>query len=85
VVNITNVPAVSRRWAATVGCVLAGLTLCVAATPREGAAAAEKEAKKPNILVIWGDDIGQDNISIYHRGIQRSRIVSVRRPKTQPL
>ena len=27
------------------------------------------EAKKPNILVIWGDDIGQDNISAYHRGL----------------
>ncbi|RLA00794.1 MAG: arylsulfatase [Gammaproteobacteria bacterium] len=27
------------------------------------------ETKKPNILVIWGDDIGQDNISAYHRGL----------------
>ena len=25
--------------------------------------------KKPNILVIWGDDIGRDNISAYSRGI----------------
>ena len=25
-------------------------------------------AKKPNILVIWGDDIGWYNPSIYHRG-----------------
>ena len=24
---------------------------------------------KPNILVIWGDDIGVDNISAYHRGM----------------
>ena len=23
------------------------------------------KAKKPNILVIWGDDIGQSNISYY--------------------
>ncbi len=23
---------------------------------------------KPNILVIWGDDIGQFNISAYNRG-----------------
>jgi len=26
-------------------------------------------AKKPNILVIWGDDIGMYNISAYHRGM----------------
>jgi hypothetical protein len=24
---------------------------------------------KPNILVIWGDDIGRDNISAYSLGI----------------
>jgi len=29
---------------------------------------AQKE-KKPNILVIWGDDIGWDNPSIYNRGM----------------
>ena len=27
------------------------------------------KAKKPNILVIWGDDIGQFNISAYNRGM----------------
>ena len=32
-----------------------------------GSALAANE--KPNILVIWGDDIGQDNISAYHRGL----------------
>ena len=25
--------------------------------------------KKPNILIIWGDDIGMWNISAYHRGM----------------
>ena len=24
---------------------------------------------KPNILIIWGDDIGQFNISAYNRGM----------------
>jgi arylsulfatase A-like enzyme len=24
---------------------------------------------KPNILIIWGDDIGMWNISAYHRGM----------------
>ncbi len=27
------------------------------------------EAKKPNILVIWGDDVGITNISAYSHGI----------------
>ncbi|MDF1700034.1 MAG: arylsulfatase [Planctomycetota bacterium] len=31
--------------------------------------ASSDEAKKPNILVIWGDDIGWFNPSIYHRGM----------------
>ena len=25
--------------------------------------------KKPNIVIIWGDDIGQSNISVYSRGM----------------
>jgi hypothetical protein len=25
--------------------------------------------EKPNILVIWGDDVGMYNISAYHRGM----------------
>ena len=25
-------------------------------------------AKKPNIVIIWGDDIGQSNISAYSHG-----------------
>ncbi|WP_339947987.1 arylsulfatase [uncultured Albimonas sp.] len=32
-------------------------------------AASAQEAAKPNILVIWGDDIGQSNISAYTRGV----------------
>ena len=31
--------------------------------------AAFAQAEKPNILVIWGDDIGQFNISAYNRGM----------------
>jgi len=33
------------------------------------AAPAAYAAKKPNILVIWGDDIGNDNVSAYSRGM----------------
>ena len=32
-------------------------------------AAVPVTAKKPNILIIWGDDIGQFNVSAYNRGM----------------
>ena len=38
------------------------LALCMAAP-------AAFAADKPNILVVWGDDIGQSNISAYTRGL----------------
>ena len=28
-----------------------------------------QQAQKPNIVIIWGDDIGQSNISAYSRGM----------------
>jgi arylsulfatase len=31
--------------------------------------ASAQQQKKPNILVIWGDDVGQTNISAYSRGM----------------
>ncbi|MEM9254030.1 MAG: arylsulfatase [Pseudomonadota bacterium] len=31
--------------------------------------AAQAKTDKPNILVIWGDDIGWSNLSAYHRGM----------------
>lgn len=33
------------------------------------AAAWAEDAAKPNILIIWGDDVGMWNISAYHRGM----------------
>lgn len=38
--------------------------MCAAIVAATGA-----EAKKPNILIIWGDDIGQFNISAYNMGM----------------
>ena len=36
-------------------------------------------SKKPNILVIWGDDIGQSNISAYTRGLMGYRTPNIYR------
>jgi arylsulfatase A-like enzyme len=48
-----------------------GLTVLTASTALVGAAgtAQAADAKKPNILVIWGDDIGQFNVSAYNMGM----------------
>jgi hypothetical protein len=38
-----------------------------------GAALAQAPARKPNILVIMGDDVGWFNIGAYHRGIMSGK------------
>ncbi len=37
------------------------------------------DAKKPNIVVIWGDDIGQSNISAYTKGLMGYRTPNIDR------
>ena len=44
---------------------LAALALLAA----PAASAQQQTAKKPNILIIWGDDIGQFNLSAYNNGM----------------
>ena len=34
---------------------------------------AQAQTKKPNILTIWGDDIGFTNVSTYSRGVMGYR------------
>ncbi|GAM64068.1 arylsulfatase [Vibrio ishigakensis] len=43
--------------------------LAIIASVLLGAAGTSVAAEKPNILVIWGDDIGQSNISAYTFGL----------------
>lgn len=35
--------------------------------------------QKPNIVVIWGDDLGVSNISAYHRGMLKPRTPNIDR------
>jgi arylsulfatase len=43
------------------------------------AALAQEQAQKPNILVIFGDDIGQTNLSIYSKGLMGYRTPNIDR------
>src|SRR3954454_13641389 len=54
---------------------LGGLGLAVgSALPAQA-----QEAKKPNILVIWGDDIGWYNVSAYNLGVMGYRTPNIDR------
>src|SRR4249920_1184888 len=40
---------------------------------------AAQQAKKPNICIIWGDDIGQSNISAYSHGVMGYKTPNIER------
>jgi arylsulfatase len=48
-----------------------GLTVLTVSTALLGAGGTARaaDAKKPNIVIIWGDDIGQSDISAYTMGL----------------
>jgi arylsulfatase A-like enzyme len=50
-----------------------------AAAPNLLAAAAQTAGGKPNIVVFWGDDIGQSNISAYTKGLMGYRTPNIDR------
>ena len=52
----------------------AALAACLAPV-----AATAQEPDKPNILVIWGDDVGMWNISAYHRGMMAGETPNIDR------
>lgn len=51
--------------------ILSGVTVAMAAYP------ALADAKKPNIVIIWGDDIGQSNLSAYTNGLMGYRTPNI--------
>ena len=68
----------ARVWAA-VGGILAAAAMTTTAVAPAKAAAAPKQAAKPNILVIWGDDIGTWNISHNNHGMMGYKTPNVDR------
>jgi len=52
---------------------LIALSVCTAAF------SAQAEDKQPNIVIIWGDDIGQSNISAYTKGMMGYRTPNIDR------
>jgi arylsulfatase A-like enzyme len=70
-----------------------GKTCCARATARSGllsvattalvpgtaASVQTKGTKKPNIVIIWGDDIGQSNVSAYTMGLMGYRTPNIDR------
>lgn len=55
-----------------------GLTLTLAMGVVFGSiVAAKAETKKPHIVVIWGDDVGQSNISAYSNGVMGYRTPNI--------
>ncbi len=62
---------------------LMSLALASASLFSAGQQAAAEESKKPNIVVIWGDDIGQSNISAYTNGLMGYRTPNIDSIATQ--
>src|SRR5213596_1409611 len=56
-------------------CKAALIALALGAAP----VLAQPTAKKPNILVMWGDDIGYWNVSAYNRGMMGYRTPNIDR------
>jgi arylsulfatase A-like enzyme len=64
----------NRKWILASAAVLTIILVC--ALGQESRAA---DVKKPNIVIIWGDDIGQSNISAYTKGLMGYRTPNIDR------
>jgi arylsulfatase A-like enzyme len=69
-----NLPRSRCRWRRCLGAAALVFTLAAVGLPDVGA-----QEKKPNILIIWGDDIGVHNISAYNRGLMGYKTPSIDR------
>ena len=62
-----------RQWT------IAMLVGAIAAIGPGLSASAQAPAKKPHIVVIWGDDIGQTNLGVYSHGLMGYRTPNIDR------
>ncbi len=69
-------PHALGRWTSRFGAAALALTFALLGAPQ---AQAQTPAKKPNILVIFGDDIGYWNVSAYNRGMMGYRTPNIDR------
>ncbi len=63
-------PVKAAAGTCCIGCGTKGQLLALAdPKPKAGVTNPQANSKKPNILIIWGDDIGWFNISAYNQGM----------------
>ena len=60
---------VNRRSTLRIGAAIAVAVSTICAATIGATPAMAQQQQKPNIVIIWGDDIGQSNISVYSRGL----------------
>ena len=72
--------AKSLACVALVACATGSADPTATNATREASAA---RAAKPNILVLWGDDIGRSNISAYTMGMMGYRTPNIDRIATE--
>src|SRR5467141_1708082 len=56
-----TIPVTKKLWPGLLASVFAAAVTCAPATAQQ--------QQKTNIVIIWGDDIGQSNVSAYSRGV----------------
>ena len=66
-----------KSWCSSRRLSLSGVALLLAGLAGVFAPAKAQETKKPNIVIIWGDDIGQSNISAYSNGLMGYRTPNI--------
>ena len=54
----------TRKWRGAQLAVMLAVPILISAPVQ-----AQQQPRKPNIVIIWGDDVGQSNISAYSRGL----------------